>query len=83
LQPFCDGESHVGTDFTPTTFTVKDRQKVAFIHTLCTAAGVGSQSACADRVCAQWILLCGCKRTTSAPYCDGSHIHIDWAALEW
>lgn len=26
-----------------------------------------------------YYLLCGCKRTELPPFCDGSHIHIDWA----
>ena len=30
-----------------------------------------------------YYLVCGCKRTERPPFCDGSHIHVDWAALEW
>jgi CDGSH-type Zn-finger protein len=28
------------------------------------------------------VMLCS-KRTEQPPHCDGSHIHIDWAALQW
>lgn len=40
------------------------------------------QTVVCDKRQAQW-LVCGCKRTSKPPECDGSHVHIGWADLEW
>ena len=57
-QPWCDGQSHVGTPFLPHTVVITQQQK--------------------------FLLLCACKRTKDPNgFCDGSHIHLTAADMEW